>query len=570
MIEVHGTNCISPAVDVTNFVNVELGQPLHIFDASKVAGKIDIRLSRPNETAHLLFTESEVTLPTDTLVIADDAKILAVAGVIGCVGSSPDANSKRIYLESATFDPVKVRKAARHLKLTTAASVRFERGGDTDLAIKGAQRAIYLLESLGWDAPGPIEHVGNGAHDAPLIPLSIASLNHFFDTDFSSSDILQRLQRYGFILHPDGKEHYQVAVPQHRIWDVASVEDIYEEVAKSVGFENFPSEIPKSIGALPNANLKMKEQIENILIGEGFFEVFMDGFYSEQHRTRLQSVDGQTRTDHVAVKNAVAKSYAFLKNNCLAQAVELVKTNQNSKSNRTCVYEWTRIFVPKEDKVDEQKVLWAIAAGKNNDAIWDEQAKPIDFYYVKGLVEQLIESLGLPLEVKHLEQSDSCLLSANLHPGRRAGIYHLDNLVGLLGEVHPKLLAAWKVQSARPCFFQIFEHALHLPNVHTTYQPPSNIQSVTRDVCIILPKQLSAQNIADSIASHSSWIEKVSIVDVFSSEKTGHKNAVTFSLVFHPGKLDKASFTGEEINQETERLVERIQLDYADHALERG
>lgn len=575
MIEVSGTNLVSAPVDVTNFVNIELGQPLHAFDADKIKGTVRVREAKDGEKALLLFATETVDVPEGTIVIADDEKILAIAGVMGCEDSKPTEDTTRIYLESATFDPVKVRKAARHFGIQSQSSMRFERGADPALAVGGTERAIELFSHLGWKVNGPISVEKTWKVEPTILTLRVAGVNDYFETSFTDEKVISILERYGFSLEKND-DAYLVTVPSHRIWDVKETKDLYEEIARGIGYNALPATLPTAAGGVQSLeNLKRKERVESLLVGEGFYEVFTDGFYSETHRNKTGITEGHPLWDHVGILNAGDKSYSLLKNNTLTQAMELVLTNIHVKNQNIKAFEWTRTFHPNKEaqngQCDERLVLWAIAYGESKTPAWDGKGKPVDVYYMKGLVEEVSNILDIPLEIKQCENdAEISPVGVCLHPTRRAEILWNGKTVGVLGEVHPDVLDSWGVKSGRPCFIELSQEILGLTPSQREYVPPSNLHPVIRDICLLLPQGLHAKQVADYIQENSAWLSEVNIHDVFNSQAaTAGKNAVTFSLNYSLEKAQKDKFTGEEINQETERLVGMTLEKYKKFQLER-
>lgn len=574
MIELSGNNTVSPAVDVTNFVCIELGQPLHIFDADKVDGKITIRETVQGERARLLFSEDYTDLPEGTIVIADDSKILAIAGVMGCEDSKPTGETSRIYLESATFDPIKVRKIAKHLGIQSTSSMRFERGADPELAVTGAKRAYALLQQLGWTNSDGIQISKILDYETPTVLVSLDGINGYYGTSYQQDFVTDILQRYGFTVQSVDDQNIKVLVPSHRIWDVKNEKDIYEEIARGVGYNDLPSLLPAASGALPAPSIVCKRNVEELLIGQGFYEVFTDGFYGDRHRTRLGISEGHPLWNHVRTINAEDKSFSLLKNNTLMQALELVQTNLNGRNPNIKAFEWTRTFHPNKQAAnglcDERLVLWAIASGSTRSRSWNETEKKVDIFYMKGLVEELSNMLSIRLEIRQAtDDKDILPVGSCLHPTRRATIYWHDKMIGVLGEVHPDALSGWGIKNARPCFIELSQDILEATPSERRYVPPTSLHPVIRDVCLVLPNGLAASEVADYMKQQSAWLNDVCITDVFNSDSTDFKNAVTFSLEYSLSRAKKDMFTTEEINDSTEHIVSETMGKYKGYSLER-
>lgn len=574
MIEISGTNLVSAVVDVTNFVNIEMGQPLHAFDADKIKGKIQVREAGSSEKARLLFSEDVCEVPEGTIVIADDEKILAIAGVMGCEESKPTEETTRIYLESATFDPVKVRKAARHFGIQSQSSTRFERGADPVLAVTGIERAVELFEEAGWGLAAPISIVQKWDFAEISLQLSIDSINEYFESAFSADQILQILKRYGFSVSQTSANNFSVLVPSHRIWDIKDSKDIYEEIARGIGYNNLPSSVPSTAaGIQPQQNQLRKELIENTLIGEGFYEVFTDGFYSDAHRSKMEIKEGHPLWEHVSIVNAGDRSYSLLKNNNLAQAMELVLTNVHVKNTNIKAFEWTRTFHPNKSAenglCDETKVLWLIAYGENKTPNWSEKSRNVDVHYMKGLIEEFSNLLSIQLEIRQTENDAILPVGLCLHPTRRASVFLQNKLVGVFGEVHPDVISSWGIKSGRPCFLELSQEIFDFPPSERVYVTPSNLHPVIRDVCLLLPQGLHTLEVANYLKESSDWISEVNVSDLFNSQATDNKNAVTFSLSYSLEVAQKSNFTGDEINQETDRIVGMTLEKFKNFQLER-
>lgn len=559
---------IDAAVDATNLINLELGQPTHLFDADKIVGSITIRLSKSEETAHLLFQEERVILPVNTLVIADDQKILAIAGVIGCEDSKITSATRRMVLESATFDPVSVRKTSRAMKVSTDSSARFERGADPEMAIKAAERVVFLLEKNGVaHSVGPLDCVGSWDPLAALIQVDPKRVQAYFQTDrFSAQEITERLTRYGFEVKSIGSKQpgiLQVTVPSYRRWEVRSVEDIYEELARSVGYDNLPQRLPfVDKGSVPSKKERIKSRINELLVGNGFYEIFTNGFYGRHVVEQLEISDDHPLQHHIEVINAIDKGYSLLKNSCLPQALEAVAENLRFKTKDLKMFEWSRKFVP-DIKADnklcrEQDTLWMLVNGEEGANVWNGAKRSLDVWYLKGIVEEFGRMLGLPFcvtvnEVRVLSESDF------LHPHRQAMIMLQDEIVGLLGEVHPKVCENFDIKRNRPCYLEWNVAALLQAS---DFVAPEKFdlpfqQPMQRMLAFTLPHRVQAQAVVDCIKKIApEWLEQISITDLYQHEENNQPvRTLTFSLQYNNEERDH---TVEDVNQVTESLIAQV------------
>ena len=307
-----GLHLGNAVVGATNAVNLEFGQPLHAFDRERIDGGITVRLSRPGEKAWLLFSSGPREIPSGTLVIADQKKVLAIAGVIGCEESKVRDDTREFLLESAAFDPVTVRMGARSLAIRTDASARFERGSDPTLVALAAGRVAYLLQHANVaKATAPLGSVGVWQDPKRVIRLNKGELEHFLSRSFEDAEVVERLAAYGFA-HVGG---FEFLVPPARLWDVEFEEDLFEELARSVGFNELSQSLPLvSLGALPSQREVTLHAAEEVLISAGFYEVYSDGFYSREVPEQLLQVEGSPLCRHVETVNSLDSSFSLLKN----------------------------------------------------------------------------------------------------------------------------------------------------------------------------------------------------------------------------------------------------------------
>lgn len=540
-LEAAGIKSLLPPVDATNLSNLELGQPTHVFDADTLVGAVAVRLSRAGERAWPLFAQGAVELPAGTLVIADDVKILAIAGVIGCEESKTTERTRRILLESATFDPVQVRLAARALGLHTDASARFERGADPSRPLVGAGRVVALLERhAGWRRVGPTGRVGAWEDPARTLRLDLGLAQRFLQHPVG--DAAERLARYGFSCAPRPDGALDVRVPPHRLWDVAFAADLYEELARSIGYNNTPTTLPAvDMGSLPTPSEQRRARAEEVLLGQGFYEVITDGFYSRALVEALALPPEHPLRAHVEVQNALDRGYSLLKNNTLAQAVELVALNLRVRNEQIRAYEWTRTFHPRPQPPEgpragapctERPVLWAVAWGEDRPRAWDNRARPADAWFMKGLVEELAAELRLPLVVGPADPTQP--LAACLHPGRQATVRLGGRVVGVLGEVHPTVLRGFKIKRGRPVFLELEAAALEEAGQRPRWEEPPALHPIERSLALTLRGGMTAAQVSAALrAGAPPWLEALDVVDRFDHEDEGEPvHTLTFALRF--------------------------------------
>ncbi len=542
------------AIDVTNLVNLEIGQPSHAFDRARIQGRITIRLSRAGEKAWLLFTPEPRELPPGTLVIADDVKVLAIAGVIGCEDSKITGDTQEIILESAAFDPVTVRLGGRALQTFTDASARFERGSDPTLVTVAAGRIVQLLTEAGAaELSGPLGIAGDWRDPKRVLPLRAAELSTFLGRPFEEAEIVERLRAYGF--EHVGALSFQV--PAHRLWDVESEEDLFEEIARSVGFNDLPESLPPvAIGARPARDQVVLRVAEDVLVGTGFYEVYTDGFYSRAIPEKLGQREGSPLLAHVETVNSLDNSFSLLKNNCLAQALQAVADNLNVKAQDVRLYEWTRTFHPDPKAANgvcsERDVLYGIASGKERPEAW-EGGRGADVFFVKGVVEELKKSLDLPLELGAPDPEYA--LTSLLHPHRSLSLRLAGKSVGVVGEVLPQVLQAFGIKFAKATYFELSRDALLAePAGSASFQMPPAVPDIDRMLNFAVPLGVSVREIAPLLQRAApAWLSRVSVADVFAGNDTA-KRAVAFKLAFSAAEAR----THEQLNEACAAMAKSV------------
>jgi phenylalanyl-tRNA synthetase beta chain len=556
-------------VDATNLANLEIGQPTHTFDADAVEGGIVVRPSLPGERAQPLFSDEPVELPAGTIVIADHGKILAIAGVIGCQAAKVTPSTTRILLESATFDPVEVRKASRALGLFTSAASRFMRGGDPTLPLTGAGRVAWCLQQyLGWRVHGDTGRAGDWTDPGRTVPLDVAAAERFVGYPMTPDEVAERLARYGFhaVADPEaGAGTLLVRVPPHRLWDVEFPADLYEELAKSIGFNVTEVALPSvDIGSLPTGAERLRAEVDELVTGEGFYELFTDGFYSRGDRDRLGITEQHPLWRHVEVLNAVDRRYSLLKNNCLVQAVDAVATNINVMNLQVKAYEWTRTFHPPAPEQgampEEREMLWLVVNGRDRAPRWDDDGRPADVFYLKGLVEKLRIARRLDFELAPPRQHP---LRQFLHPARSAEITLDGRTIGVLGELHPSVLQRFRIKRERPCYLELEVAALARPGRPRVYEAAPAQLPIVRDLSISMPFGITAGEIAGVIRSAAGpELDSIEVTDVFElTDERPRLRVVTYQLTFRQDRSPQP-LSRERVNELTAGLVDAVRLAY--------
>lgn len=427
-----GIRSIDPVVDVTNFVLLELGHPMHAFDLSKIEGGIVVRQAKEGETL-VLLDESEVKLQTNTLLIADEHKALAMAGVFGGLHSGVTKDTTDIFLESAFFSKVEMAGIARQYGLHTDASHRYERGVDPELQHKAMERATQLLLDIVGGEAGPVVEAKSAEHlpKPAQIQLTRAKLDRILGISIATETVTEIFQRLGFAVTA-ANDSWQVSVPTYR-FDISISEDLIEEVARVYGYNNIPN-------VAPVASLKMRDHAEaeisvnslrDVLVGRGYQEAITYSFVDPKVQQVLFPA-----IDALVLPNPISADMSAMRLNLWPGLMQAVQYNQNRQQTRIRLFEYGLKFIPDataEGGVRQVPVLGGVIIGSFANEHWTIAERNVDFYDIKGDVEALIAMTSASQEFGFAKGEHSAL-----HPGQTAAITRNGQPVGFIGALHPE------------------------------------------------------------------------------------------------------------------------------------
>jgi phenylalanyl-tRNA synthetase beta chain len=311
------------------------------------------------------------------------------------------------------------------------------------------------------------------------------------------------------------------------------------------------------MGALPSHAENVIARVSELLVAEGFYEIFSDSFYGRGMRERLGLAEGDPLWPHVETQNSIEKNYSLLRNNTVGQALDALATNVNVKNANVKMYEWARIFLPDAAAANgvtrEQPLLWGLANGRDRGPFWDDKGRPADSIYLKGILEQLRLALRLDLRVGSAAEHR---LAAFFHPGRRAGVRLGERLIGIFGELHPLLMQRFDIKRQRPVYFELETDALFAPPIPRVYAEPSSRQPIVRNLAWAIPSGITAAEVRQSMLEAAPpYLRDIRMVDVYEIPNDPNRaRAVTFELEF----LSEEALTGETINAATEAMMAAV------------
>lgn len=482
-----GIRSIDPIVDITNFVLVEFGQPMHAFDLAKLTGDIQVRLGNGEEKITLL-DGSEVTIPNDTLVIADDARPLALAGVFGGEYSGVSDTTQDILLECAFFAPLAIMGKSRRLGLHTDSSHRFERGVDPEMQHKVMDRATRLVLDICGGEAGPVVEAKSDA-DLPKpaqILLRRSKLDKILGHHVPDSDVVEILERLGFSVVA-GEGSWQVTTATYR-FDMAIEEDLIEEVARIYGYNNIPNVAPVASLRMSDhkeTDLSLK-RVRSLLVARGFQEAVTYSFVDPKLQNLVHPGE-----QAMVLPNPISSEMSAMRLSMFTGLLTAVGYNQSRQQGRVRLFESGLRFVPDihaESGVRQQAMLGCVITGLQNDEHWSMESKTVDFFDLKGDLEAIIG-----LTVSASEFSFRVATHSALHPGQCAEILRNDRVIGHIGAIHPSLEKPFGLNGKTIVFELELDALLHtsLPLAQAVSKFPAN----RRDIAVVVDESVSAGDV---------------------------------------------------------------------------
>ncbi len=565
-----GMRPINNVVDVTNYVMLEYGQPLHAFDYHKIKGRqIIVRRAGNGETITTL-DGSERTLNPDILVIADKEEAVAVAGVMGGLASEVTDKTDNILLESANFNQAAIRRGCSYLQVQSEASIRFDKGLNSELPLLPLKRATQLLlELTGGKAAKGIIDVYPGKSESKPILLTAREAERLSGLKVSINGILKVLKPLGFeCQETNSGSQISVSVPYWRS-DVKCSADLVEEIVRIIGYEKIPitrlgSPLPQQKSKLSPAAQRsnLRDKLRNVLTGVGFQEILTYSLVSLEKLQKL-SPKLELRISPLKVANPMTKEQEYLRTSLRAGPLATLAHNQKFEQAGIRLFEIGKIFLPQHPPViaseakqsqeerelpQEKEMLCAVLSGARAELSWQTDKEPLDFFDAKGVVENLLNQLGLKVSFDIGDDE-------TLFPGRGANIIVEDDRVGILGDVHPKIAQAFELSNAI-CLIEIdLEKLLTKITGIKEYQSIARFPSVTRDIALVIDEQVSYGRVEETIQSFP-LVTKVALFDLYRGEQIAEgKKSFAIRIVY---QSPSHTLTDEEVDRTQQQMLAKL------------
>jgi phenylalanyl-tRNA synthetase beta chain len=522
-LERSGIRSISAVVDVTNYVMLELGQPLHAFDNTRLSGAVHVRYPRPGEKL-LLLNEQTVEPAADTALIADEARALALAGIMGGEESGITDATTELFLESAFFAPAAIAGKARAMGFSSDASYRFERGVDFAATREALERATQLVMAICGGAAGPIsEAVSQG--DLPRrepVRLRVPRAEKILGIRLGGEVAARLLKGLDFHFVREG-DNFVVTPPSHR-FDIAIEEDLVEELARIHGYDNIPARMPQgSLAILPqNEESRSLWRVRRLIAARDYQEMVNYSFVDTEWEK-----DFCANANPVVLANPIASQMGVMRSSLIGGLVANLSTNLKRRIERVRVFETGRCFL-RDGKGGvvpgflQPRRIAALAAGPAAPEQWGVPARKVDFFDVKADVEALLAPHAASFErIEH----------PALHPGRAASVGIDGKLIGLVGELHPQWVQKYDLGAA-PVVFELDLDAV-LDRPLPRYREVSRFQSVVRDLALVVAQGMPAQALLDGLrAAAPAIVREVELFDVYQGKGVDpDKKSLAFRVV---------------------------------------
>ena len=538
-----GVRPINNIVDITNYVMLEYGQPMHAFDFSCVeGGHIIVRTAREGETIQTL-DGNERKLTPNMLCICDEHKPVCVAGVMGGANSEIVGDTAMVLFESANFNGVSVRRTASALGMRTDASSRYEKGLDMMNTIKAVERACELVEMLGCGevVDGVMDVVAK--EKAPtVVKLEPDKINALLGTELSEDLMREILVSLGFILNGD-----DIYVPSWR-GDVEHYSDIAEEVARFYGYNKIPCTLMR--GETTRGGFSEQQRFDRAIGGAvralGYDEIITYSFISPTYYDKIRMPKDSSLRNSLKILNPLGEDTSIMRTTILPSMLEIIARNHSYRNKSARLYELGKIYLPREDGLaDEPKYLSLGAYGDG-----------VDFFSFKGSIETLLHELRIT-DVKYV----ACTDNDSYHPGRCAKVYAGEAYLGVFGQIHPLVAANYgmdtEVYTAELSFDAMYEKRGDIP----VYQPLPKFPAVTRDIAVVCDEAVTVGALEESIRRGAKGLLKdVSLFDIYRGPGVAiGKKSVAFNLVL---RADDRSLTGEEADEDVQSILAALKADH--------
>ena len=539
-----GIRSINNIVDITNYVMLEMGQPMHAFDINSIEGKhITVRRAKNGEKITTL-DEEERSLDENDLVIADETKPVAIAGVMGGMNSEIEKDTETVVFESASFYGGAVRKTAKKVGLRTESSSRFEKGLSPENVLRAINRAMELVEELnaGEVVEGKID-VYPTKQKTNKINLDYDRINKLLGTEISKEEMIDTLEKLNIKVEND------VAIAPYFRTDIEQLADIAEEVLRFYGYDKLDTTLVESdttIG-IRNKEQKIEQKIKNVLVNSGLSEIYTYGFVSDKDLEKSK-INKDLKETSILIQNPLSDEYRLMRPSTIPSMMQTLATNANKKNSSAKLFDISKSYKNINNEVENGEVPL-----QENILTIGMYGDDIDFYTVKGLIENVLETSSINrYDIVRETENES------YHTGRCANIKVGIDVIATIGEVHPEVLDNYGIEKRAYLAEVNLSKVTKYSKANKKYVEVPKFPAVERDIAIIVDEKVEVGQIEKIITKKAKkLLEKMQLFDIYRNEKLGdNKKSVAYSLIFR----DKnRTLSDEEINGVMETIIGELQ-----------
>lgn len=553
-----GIRPVNNIVDITQYIMFEIGQPLHAFDSDYITGNQVIIKNLPSETPFVTLEGNEIKLHEEDLMICNQKEGMCIAGVYGGLHSGVTEKSKNIFLESAYFNPVSVRKTSKRHSLKTDAAFRFERGCDPDITLYAIKRAANLIQEIaGGSLVSEIIDVYPSEIEKPSISLSVTEVEKLIGKSIEMNTISSILLSLGFEIAHIAEDQLLVTVPLNKT-DITRPIDLIEDILRIYGYNNV--EIPELLQYVPHIKqeqslAKLQKSLSLLLTGNGFFEIMNNSITTSRYADSFDFINENERIDLV---NPLSSDLNAMRQSLLFSGLETIIRNLNNRNNNLKLFEFGKTYhLNPEHKNDsdvtvrysEKEMLSIFTTGEIMESSWNKTAVDVDFFYLKNVIHNILSKTNFPVEQLQSKISESSMFLEHL-------VYTIqDQVLVQFGQVHPKILKQFDIK--KPVFYGEIDSKILFTSIQNRvvqYKPIPSFPSVKRDLALVVDKTISYQKLEEIAYKYgSSKLKKVSLFDVYEGEKMeeGKKSYALNFILQH----DEKTLTEEEISKTMNKLI---------------
>lgn len=538
----HGVRSLSAVVDVTNYVMLEMGKPIHAFDLDTLEGNVQVRYAQQGEVLELLDGQT-VALETDTAVIADDHQAVALAGIMGGVKTAVTDDTQHVFIESAHFRPLKMAGQARKYGLQTDASYRFERGVATDLTLPAVERATQLIIGICGGEAGPVvdQCADEQLFERTVINLRRERIGRVLGLEIADDDVVDILQRLGCEVSATDKG-WSVQAPLSR-FDLDIEEDLIEELARVRGYDAIP-EVLRALPPVVTVGGEAKNRLADLrrpLIETGYQEVITYSFVEPEMELTLDPAGAE-----IMLANPISADLSRMRTTLWSGLLPVIQHNLNRQQSRVRVFEVGAAFDQQDGEITQTRRIAGAVTGALYPEQWDAPKRKVDFYDIKGDVEMLLAQASAQdfhfLPVAH----------PALHPGQSAQIATAERTIGWVGALHPRIET--KLGLGQSVYLFELDMDVLVDRKLPTYQAVARFPSIRRDLALVVDQSVLASALDNAIqAVAPEQLIRWNIFDVYTGQGVGeHQKSVALSLILQDFSR---TLEDQEVNQIVEKVV---------------